>query len=104
MKPNIKTGGKRLDILRGLLGHMKIKANTQKEIKKIIESFVVREDNLIHAERLFVAKTVLMWAVENSKEQNIFKSYLTEIEKHLNGEITLYWEDGKIKIRKEKQV
>lgn len=79
-----------------------MKANAQKQIKKIIESFAVREGNLIHAEKLFVAKSVLLWAVENSKNDNMLNSYFLEIEKHLTGEITLYWEEDKIKVRKEK--
>lgn len=79
-----------------------MRQNAHKEIKKILESYVIREENIIHAERLFIAKTVLLWAAENSKDQKTFKSYLGELERHLNGEITLYWEDGKIKIRKDK--
>ena len=76
--------------------------NAHREIKKILESYIKKEDNLIHAERLFIARAVLFWAAENSKDQRTFKSYLSELERHLNGEITLYWEDGKIKVRKEK--
>lgn len=83
---------------------MVTKLTAQKEIKKIIDSFIVKKDNLIIADRLFVAKSVLLWALENSKNQQVFKSYLYEIERHLNNEITLYWEDDTIKIRKEKQV
>ena len=79
-----------------------MKQNAQKEIKKIIESHIIYDGNLIRADRLFIAKAVLLWAVENAKDQKTFTSYLYEIERHLNGEITLYWEDGKIKIRKEK--
>jgi hypothetical protein len=76
--------------------------NAHKEIKKILDSYIKREENVIYAERLFIARAVLFWAAENSKDQRTFKSYLSELERHLNGEITLYWEDGKIKIRKEK--
>lgn len=81
-----------------------MKKSSQKEIKKFLRSFLTMKENILFAERLFVAKSVLMWASEHSANENMFNSYLTEIERHLNGEITLYWEDGKIKIRKEKQV
>ena len=78
--------------------------NAEKQIKKMLETFLVKEDNLIIASRLFVAKSVLNWASENTKDSNAFKAYMVEIKRHLNGEITLYWEDGIIKVRKEKQV
>lgn len=76
----------------------------EKQIKKMLENFLVKQENLIIASRLFVAKSVLMWAVENTKDPKTLKGYLSEIDRHLKGEITLYWEDGIIKIRKEKQV
>lgn len=78
--------------------------NAEKQIKKIIQTFITRQDNLIVASRLFVAKSVLIWASENTKDLKAFKAYMSEIERHLSGEITLYWEDGIIKVRKEKQV
>ena len=76
--------------------------NAEKQIKKIIQTFITRQDNLIVASRLFVAKSVLIWASENTKDLKAFKGYLIEIERHLTGEITLYWEDGVIKVKKEK--
>lgn len=68
----------------------------------MLESFLKRQDNLLDASRIFVAKSVLLWAIENTKESKSLKYYLNEIEKHLKGEITLYWEDDIVKIRKEK--
>lgn len=78
--------------------------NAEKQIKKMIEAHVTKQDNLVIATKLFVAKSVLKWALENTKDSKTFKGYLSEIERHLNGEITLYWEDGIIKVKKEKQV
>lgn len=78
--------------------------NAEKQIKKMLESFLKKEENLIIATRLFVAKSVLIWASENTKDLKAFKAYMAEVERHLNGEITLYWEDDIIKVRKEKQV
>lgn len=76
--------------------------NAEKQIKKMIEAHVTKQDNLVIATKLFVAKSVLNWAFENAKDSKAFKAYMSEIERHLNGEITLYWEDGIIKVRKEK--
>jgi hypothetical protein len=79
---------------------MASKIDPQRDIEKIIKNFLVREGNLLGSERLFVAKSVLLWAAENSKTKDDYKSYLYEVERHLSGDITLYWEDDKIKIRK----
>ena len=78
--------------------------NAERQIKELIETFIVKKDNLIIATRLFVANSVLNWAVENAKDPRAFKAYMSEIERHLAGEITLYWEDGVVKVKKGKQV
>jgi len=75
--------------------------NLEKEIKRLIEKYVTREENLVLANRIFVAKSVLLWVKETVKEQKAIKYYINEIEKHLKGDITLYWEDGIVKVKKE---
>lgn len=73
----------------------------EKEIRKILSKYLKNEDNLAHAEKLFVAKSVLVWVFENNKDQKAIKYYISEVEKYLKEEIVLYWEDGVIKIRKD---
>jgi hypothetical protein len=75
----------------------------EKVIKKMIKDFAIPEDNVFYAERLFVANTVLNWVLKNTKEERQRKQYITQIEKHLVGEITLYWDDEVIKVRKDQE-
>lgn len=75
--------------------------NLEKEVKRLINKYITKDANLILAERIFVAKTVLSWVQETTKEPKAIKYYMNEIEKHLKGEITLYWEDGIVKVKKE---
>ena len=73
----------------------------EKETKKILSKYLKNEDNLAHAERLFIARSVLVWVFENNKDQKAIKYYISEIEKFLKNEIILYWENGVVKTRKE---
>jgi hypothetical protein len=75
----------------------------EKIIKKMIKDYAVKEENIFYADRLFVANTVLNWVLNNTKEEIQKKQYITQIEKHLTGEITLYWHKGVIKFRKEQE-
>jgi hypothetical protein len=77
--------------------------NSERIIKKMIKHYAIREDNVFFAERLFVANTVLSWVLENTKEEVQRRQYITQIEKHLTGEITLYWDKGVIKFRKDQE-
>jgi len=75
----------------------------EKEISKLLKKYLKQDGNVCYAEKLFVAKSVLLWVYENNKEQKAIKYYIGEIDRYLNGEITLYWEDGTIRIRKDNQ-
>jgi len=73
------------------------------EFKRMIKIYMKVDDNLYRAERFFMANSALSWALENNKEASVITYYLKEIEKHLNEEITLFWQDGKIKVKKGKK-
>ena len=75
----------------------------EKEVNKLLKKYLKRDENICHAEKLFVAKSVLLWVYENNKEAKAIKYYIGEIERYLSGDITLYWEDGTIKVRKDHQ-
>ena len=77
--------------------------NLEKEIKKLLSKYLNLEDNVYYSERLFIANSILTWVASKYREQKVYKYYLKEVEKHLKGEITLYWEDGIVKVRKEPQ-
>ena len=74
----------------------------EKIIKKMIKDYATKEENIFHAEKLFVANTILNWAVINSKTPKELQNYINEIEKHLSGTVTLYWEGNVIKIKGQK--
>jgi len=73
------------------------------ESKKLLSKYLRLEENVYFSERLFVAHTILNWVGSKEREIKVFKYYLKEVEKHLNGEITLYWENGIVRVRKEAQ-
>jgi hypothetical protein len=73
----------------------------EKALKKIIRQYTAVDGNLYHSEKLFSAKAVLLWIKENAKDKKSLDYYLGLLEKHLKNDITLYWEDGTVKIRKE---
>lgn len=75
----------------------------EKEIKRYIRDYLKINENVYQSERLFIAKSVLLWALKTAQDQKIFTYYLKEIEKHLNGEITLYWKDGIVKVKKKEK-
>lgn len=75
-------------------------STAEKTLKKFMNDYIFHEENIFYAERLFVANSVLRWALENSKDERTKKQYIDQIERHLLGEITLYWDSGVIKIKK----
>ena len=70
--------------------------------QQLIKKFAFLEDNLYNIPRLFTAISILKWAYAN-KSPNEIKYYISEIEKHLNGEITLYWQDDIVKVRRKNE-
>jgi hypothetical protein len=43
------------------------------------------------------------WACEHYKDPKQLNVYFEEVKRHLQGEITLYWSDGIVKIKREKR-
>lgn len=76
----------------------------EEAIQKIIISRPLdRDGNLLHTSRIFVAASVIQWIYQNTKTEDQISHYLSQVEKHLNGELEMYWENGNIRIRKEKR-
>jgi len=69
----------------------------------IIERPIDKDGNLLHTSRVFVAASVIQWIYENTKTEDQIFHYLSQVEKHLSGELEMYWESGSIRIRKEKR-
>lgn len=73
------------------------------KIKKILMTYKKINGNLIDCQKIFMANSVLKWALENIKEKEKIVYYIREVEKHLKDEITLYWEDGNIKVKRNRK-
>lgn len=72
-------------------------------VKNILKKYVVRENNLIKVNRLFVAISVVRWVFSSTKDTEEILGYLSQLERFLEGEINLYWEDSVIKISRNKK-
>jgi hypothetical protein len=66
---------------------------------RIAKSFVKKDENVFHAQKLFMAVSVLRWAYEKQASESEKSKYYNFVEKYLDGEIDLYWEDGIIKLK-----
>lgn len=66
-------------------------------IENIINEFIRKNGNIFHAEKLFVAHTILRWAFENCSNDSELRFYIEQVKKYLRNEINLFWKDGKIR-------
>lgn len=70
----------------------------------IKERYLSEEENVVNAEKLFVAASVVKDAIRRQLSgeisENECKSYFVAIEKYMQGQIELFWEDGIIKVKK----
>ena len=68
------------------------------------EQYMSEEGNVVNAEKIFVAASVVKDAISRQLggeiTENECKSYFVAIEKYMKGEIELFWEDGIIKVKK----
>lgn len=71
-------------------------------IDGLTKKFLKKEDNIYHLERLFMAVSVVRWMFKNAGSNAEILQYLVQVERHLTGEINLYWQDDVIKVGKDK--
>ena len=81
---------------------MKIKSPEQ-IIKAMVEKYSTKEDNIVHLERLFVAASVVRWVFQNTSNTEEMLKYLMQVDKYLQKETELYWEEGIIKVKTERK-
>lgn len=67
-------------------------------IRDILKREVKHENNIIHAERIFMATSVIKWAYEKTQDVGEILGYLSQVERYLKEEINLVWSDGIIKV------
>ena len=62
------------------------------------------EDNVFHAEKLFVVNSVIVWVVERAKSGEFdsaqVKNYLNAIASYLSGKLDIFWDNGTLYVRK----
>ena len=67
-------------------------------IKGLKIKYCSSEDNVYYLEKLFVAASVVKWIFSNTKDTNEILQYLSQVERHMTGQINLYWDNGIIKV------
>lgn len=79
-------------------------AKMNEEIKhNLINSIIKKEDNVVYAEKMFVAFSVLKWILEQKVNESVKAKYFNHIDRFLADEIDLYWEDGTIRYKTKKK-
>jgi hypothetical protein len=77
-------------------------------VKKMADKFMTIEDNVYHADRLFMASGVVTHALAKYESgempQAQLHQYLLALDKYLNKQLDIFWEDGILKVMQEKNV
>ncbi len=66
---------------------------------QLIKNMLKRDGNVYHAEKMFVAMSILKWVMEQKVTEDVRAKYFSQIDKYLANEIDLYWEDGIIRYK-----
>ena len=85
-----------------------------KEIKSSLRKIILERDkeyyeegNVIYAKNAFLINSVLCWYFDQGEEMglnvNQISSVLDLLDKHINKEVTLVWEDGNLQILSSKK-
>jgi hypothetical protein len=72
-------------------------------ISSLLKKYLKKEDNLLLSHKLFIAKSVINWVFENTKNSSLIKLHIDDVEKYIVGEIDFFWKDGIIIKKKIKK-
>lgn len=75
------------------------KKMNEEMVHYFIKNFLKKEENVFHAEKMFVAFSVLRWIMDQKVDHEVKAKYFNHIDRFLANEIDLYWEDGIIKYK-----
>lgn len=81
---------------------MKIKT-PEEIIRGLKMRYASSEENVYFMDKIFVAASVVKWIFLNSSKNEEILGYLAQVERYMNGEIDLHWEDNTIKVSKPKK-
>lgn len=73
----------------------------EEAIKHILKKFLIIQNNILLSERLFIAKSIINWIFDNSKNSHVIDMYMKDLESFLKGDLDLRWVDGIITKKKE---
>jgi|6_EtaG_2_1085325.scaffolds.fasta_scaffold36696_2 hypothetical protein len=89
-----------------MVGVKEIKSSLRKIILERDEEYY-EEENVIYAKNAFLINSVLCWYFDRGEEMglnvNQISSVLDLLDKHINKEVTLVWEDGNLQILSPKK-
>lgn len=75
----------------------------EKIIKSLLKNYLKVEKNLFISNKLFIANSGINWIYNNTKNIEVIKHYLKDIDKYLKGDIDLYWSNGILTKKKVKE-
>lgn len=61
--------------------------------RHILKTHLKIDDNLLHAEKLFIANSAINWVFKNTQDVKVIQKYMIDLEKYLRNEIDLKWID-----------
>jgi len=70
--------------------------NKTQIIKNMLKSYLKVDNNLYISNKLFMANSAINWIYKNTKNPDVIKHYLTDIDKYLKGEYILKWHNGSL--------
>lgn len=65
-----------------------------KIVKSMLKNYLKVDNNLYISNKLFIANTAINWIFSHTKDINIIKYYMKDVEKHLKGDLQLSWING----------
>lgn len=81
--------------------HFKTKDET---IKYILKKHLKAEGNVLMCERLFVANSILEWVFKSTNNSIVIKSYISDLEKYIEGHLQLPWADDVVIKKKDESI
>jgi hypothetical protein len=69
--------------------------------KYLVSKHLKIQDNVLLADRLFIANKVIEWIFSSTKNQKVIRYIMSDLERFLNGELKLNWVKSIITTKKE---
>lgn len=74
----------------------------KKIIRNLFDKHAIKEDNVVHAQKLFIINSIINYLFKDKSYTDIDKVKLIEygeiINRYLKDEVDIYWEDDKLMV------